>query len=377
MQFLSEAYSLEPNPGARAEIAFEASLVAGAIGSSGELEQADRLLVARRGRAFPERTMLYVPGCWRGARSSAASAFVTTPTHVLACSPWRRGCAARPKTSALPFRAGVFAGHDGHFRIRTAQVARAAVADATTFTADAAAGRAMYFAIRALTVIDEFQLAADRLDLFVQDAERRRSPFVLMAGLSHRALLQHSRGRLRDAEADAEQAIALGSEQIHARVAGLAVAELARVLLDQDRPDDAAEVLERHRWRRGSRKSGRCRARLHLGRTSAATRRPRIRAGRLLSLRSPPPTGEDRMSTAAALANGRSARLPRPRRPRRGCAARRGRRSSGTPHRRTARSCGRTPRGRRDRRRARGLEQLGAAADYAERCDARWKWPAA
>ena len=101
---------------------------------------------------------------------------------------------------------------------------------------------ALWYAATALILADAFDLADQVFESAVAESRFRGSTVGLALGLGFRALLSYRTGRLDEAEADARQALEISPT---ARWAGsvYALLFLIEVLVERDRPDDAAEAL--------------------------------------------------------------------------------------------------------------------------------------
>ena len=101
---------------------------------------------------------------------------------------------------------------------------------------------ALWYAATALILADAFDLADQVFESAVAESRVRGSTVGLALGLGFRALLGYRTGRLDEAEADARQALEISAT---GRWAGsvYALLFLIEVLVERDRPDDAAEAL--------------------------------------------------------------------------------------------------------------------------------------
>ena len=167
---------------------------------------------------------------------------------------------------------------------------------------------ALWYAATALILADAFDLADQVFESAVAEARVRGSTVGLALGLGFRALLGYRTGRLDEAEADARQALELSPTRWAGSVYALLF--LIEVLVERDRPGDAAEALEasgldshdgellpllliRH---------GRGRLSLALGETEAGLRDMRAAARQLEAGAFPPQLWPWRSSHALALA---------------------------------------------------------------------------
>ena len=168
---------------------------------------------------------------------------------------------------------------------------------------------ALWYAATALILADAFDLANQVFESAVAEARIRGSTVGLALGLGFRALLGYRTGQLAEAEADARQALAVSPS---ARWAGsvYALLSLIEVMLDQGRPDDAAQALAASRLDSNDGellpllliRHGRGRLSLALGDAEAGLRDMRAAAARLDAGAFPPQLWPWRSTHALALA---------------------------------------------------------------------------
>ena len=167
----------------------------------------------------------------------------------------------------------------------------------------------LWYAATALILADAFDLADQVFESAVAESRVRGSTVGLALGLGFRALLGYRTGRLDEAEADARQALEISAT---ARWAGsvYALLFLIEVLVERDRPDDAAEALAASGLDSNDGellpllliRHGRGRLSLALGEAEAGLRDMRAAAAQLEAGAFPPQLWPWRSSHALALA---------------------------------------------------------------------------
>jgi DNA-binding CsgD family transcriptional regulator len=239
-EHLQEALSLSSQPSERAEIARELAVP---LMHSGQMHEAVELLErAAGGLAASDRELrLVLEADIIGARRLHPALRRTALERVMALRAARlpgRTFGERVALSAVALELESPAGTAAE----SIECAERALGGGRLLAEGGVESPAFWYAAIALILADAFDLADQVVESALAEARLRASTVGLALGLGFRALLGYRTGRLAEAEADARQALDVSPS---ARWAGsvYALLFLIEVLLERDRPDDAAQAL--------------------------------------------------------------------------------------------------------------------------------------
>jgi DNA-binding CsgD family transcriptional regulator len=161
-----------------------------------------------------------------------------------------RALTAHPEdTLGARLVAGMLARHDalyGRPRLSVLALAHRAVGSDAAYASDLEAGYPHMYALVALVMADELELAERRYTAAVERAEQRGSLVGAGIALFQRALIRKRRGALSAAGNDARRALELATRTSENWLIMMAVAALVEVLVEQGDIDTAEATLERH-----------------------------------------------------------------------------------------------------------------------------------
>ncbi|WP_327301301.1 ATP-binding protein [Streptomyces goshikiensis] len=191
------------------------------------------------------------PGSWAADRTEGAQAWAAAMTiqRLAGDRGDRAGSRSRPGLDPLTLRAHAAAGalSDGRPALRAARLARAAVADGVRLPAHDVELPPASLAAWVLAQCDDPLASEGILNEVVGMATRDGHVLTAATARSLRAAIVFDTGRIADAEAAAREVLRQRTgASLALTQAPLAAAVLVQCLIEQDRPQEADELLERH-----------------------------------------------------------------------------------------------------------------------------------
>ena len=241
---LAEALATSDDPAARGEIAL---LLGRAAVSTGRLAHARELLgpvIEQQGEAEPEVVARLEAYRWTaGVWDPRYAAELERERPRLRALGERGGDAGRSLLLLVAFRLAFEGGAREEIR---ALVVRA-LDQGRLIASESAEAVEITWATRALTFIDELDLADRLVDAMVADARQRGSVMGYAAASAWRAAIALRRGLIATAEVDARSAVELATEHGLYFIAPHAHSFLGEALIERGELEQAKELLEQAR----------------------------------------------------------------------------------------------------------------------------------
>lgn len=241
---LQAAIDAAADGGARARLHLAQARALYQLGAmSDSAEAADRGLAELHGTGGQESLALELQAAWNASTvwtPGGSAAVAERSAETLRSDAPARTHGERELRAWLA-AVGLIRGED---RERTLVLARGAWADGAYLresSGDAAAMGPMTSAMLRAGALEE---TLEIVDTLVDDARRRGSPFGYAAWRTTRGTCLLHLGRLAEAESDLEEALQARALGWKAMAVPIAIESLVSVLLEQDRPHDAAAVLD-------------------------------------------------------------------------------------------------------------------------------------